>query len=72
MDKCCGTCRYAQDEAKGWLGCHRYPPSVPIVGSRYETDGRYMTELGVVYTGYPIVDDAEWCGEWKPARKGRK
>ena len=66
MERCCGTCRPAQEETGGWLTCHRYPPTVPVVTGEYgRALGGYDTQLGQVLTGFPVVDAPELCGEWK-------
>lgn len=59
--RCCGTCRYSAEDACGWLACHRCPPNVPVMD-----DGELGTVIGQVYTGFPMMNEGDWCGEWEP------
>ena len=45
--ECCGVCRFRVNRE-----CHRNPPFLMIVGSRYDPV-------------WPVVKDYQWCGEFR-------
>lgn len=51
----CETCRFYQLSADKSAGlCHRFPP---------------VRTVGVQLAMFPAVDEADWCGEYKPAER---
>ena len=63
--KRCATCACSEEETRGWMSCHRFPPTVPVL---VKWDGPQVCEevLGQVFTAYPLVDLDDWCDEWRP------
>src|SRR5579863_6464826 len=58
MKESCENCRY-WNKREGWEygQCRKNPPTVFIVPSDYVP----------TKTQWPLTNDTDWCGEWKPA-----
>lgn len=49
---------------KGQLMCRRYPPTL----SAFPVAGPQSVAIGQA-VGFPLVEAAAWCGEFKPKRE---
>lgn len=55
-DESCKTCKFYKDDS-----CKRYPPIIC-----YElTYDRYGETKISTYSDYPVVEEENWCGEYK-------
>lgn len=56
----CKACKFYQGEAREYAGfCRRYPPKQFIEPE--------ATEENSAIFSFPIVDEKDWCGEFKPS-----
>lgn len=62
----CSNCRFLKiivtDRSCGWTEhqCRRRSPQVVS-----ESDPRFMAGASTPTTRWPVVIDADWCGEWE-------
>lgn len=62
----CSNCRFFHEspppKPPGWGHCRRNPPQVAIESGWDSDRRRVVTEAD---THWPVVLNAEWCGEWR-------
>lgn len=64
MDQNCKTCKFYFEQIRDGE-CRRYPPQLFVMvytDAQDEVDSSHKT-------GFPDVDDGDWCGEYKPKKK---
>ena len=73
----CKNCKYFdvyENQTHG--GCHRYPPQnephtlIWMINELYKDSGVVdgeLIEVSSVWWGFPIVEDSDYCGEFKEA-----
>ena len=62
---CCRNCVWGRPNPQqtGHNECRRYPP----VPAHFQGKNMAGQSIWGTYTGFPVVQDACWCGEWQGA-----
>lgn len=63
-NRACRFCEFFVQAGPLMSSCHRYPPSLP----RSIDDETGLPQHDSTKCEFPIVDEANWCGEFKEAK----